>query len=156
MSAEESKVPAEENKHDVDYADPEKDAEIKAGGLADVKVVKGTEGETCIWKCKIKLFRFNDSQWKERGVGFGKLMRNDELKRVRMVARQDKTLKPIANFIIQDAPCCELKPMPNAADKAYSWACNDASDGETKLDQLAARFRSVEDANLFKSVLAAA
>ena len=50
--AEETKVP-EEKKHDVDYADPEKDAEVKAGGLADVKLAKGTEGETCIWKCKI-------------------------------------------------------------------------------------------------------
>ena len=56
--------PAEENKaesHDVDYADPEKDAETKASGLTDVAVVKGTEGEVCIWKNKIKLFRFRDN-----------------------------------------------------------------------------------------------
>ena len=56
--------PVEEKKdeasHDVDYADPEKDKEIKASGLADVVVVKGTEGEVCIWKNKVKLFRFRD------------------------------------------------------------------------------------------------
>ena len=56
MSAEEQKG-EEQKTHDVDYADPEKDAEVKAGGLTDVKVVKGTEDEVCIWKCKIKLFR---------------------------------------------------------------------------------------------------
>ena len=84
----------EEAKHDVDYADPEKDAEVKAGGLADVVIPKGTEGEVCIWKNKIKLFRWftkegdhNDKSWKERGVGNGKLMRNNETKVIRMVMR---------------------------------------------------------------------
>lgn len=61
MSAEEQKGEEQKTTHDVDYADPEKDAEVKAGGLTDVKVVKGTEGETCIWKCKTKLFRFADN-----------------------------------------------------------------------------------------------
>ena len=44
MSAEEQKGEEQKTSHDVDYADPEKDAEVKAGGLTDVKVVKGTEG----------------------------------------------------------------------------------------------------------------
>ena len=77
----------EEQKHDVDYADPEKDQEVKAGGLSDIKVVKGTENEVCIWKNKIKLFRFNDNQWKERGIGFAKLLRHKENKVIRMVMR---------------------------------------------------------------------
>lgn len=46
--------------------------------------------------------------------------------------------------------------MPNAQDKAWLWTCNDASDGETKLDQLACRFRTVEDANDFKAKMEAA
>ena len=70
----------EEKKHDVDYADPEKDAEVKAGDLADVKTAKGTENEVCIWKCRIKLFRFAADQWKERGIGNAKLMRHNDNK----------------------------------------------------------------------------
>ena len=48
-------------------------------------------------------------EWKERGIGNGKLLRNDEKKQIRFVMRQEKTLKPIANFIITEAPSCELK-----------------------------------------------
>ena len=40
----------EEQKHDVDYADPEEDQKTKIVGLTDVKVTTGTEGETCIYK----------------------------------------------------------------------------------------------------------
>ena len=50
-----------------------------------------------------------------------------------MVMRQEKTLKPVANFIIQDEPLCVLKPMPNGNDKAYSWSCADASDGDASV-----------------------
>ena len=52
---------AEEQKHDVDYADPEEDEKTKVEGLADVAVVSGTEGEVCIYKQRIKLFRFRDN-----------------------------------------------------------------------------------------------
>lgn len=50
-------------------------------------------------KIRVKLFRWRDEQWKERGIGNGKLMRDREEKRVRFVMRQEKTLKPVANFI---------------------------------------------------------
>jgi hypothetical protein len=53
--------------------------------------------------------------------------------------RQEKTLKPVANFILQESPLCELVPM-KGNDKAYTWACNDFSEEEGKLEKLAARF----------------
>ena len=52
-------VPGKE--HDIDYADPEAAAQQKVGGLKDVAVVKGTEGESCVYKQRIKLFRFRDN-----------------------------------------------------------------------------------------------
>tara|TARA_B110000305_G_C18978950_1_gene420704 strand:+ start:108 stop:398 length:291 start_codon:yes stop_codon:yes gene_type:complete len=91
---------SEEKKHDVDYADPEEEAKVQTGGLADVAVVKGTEGEVPLYRNRVKLFRFRDNQWKERGVGNARLMRNKETKKVRLVMRQEKTLKPIANFML--------------------------------------------------------
>lgn len=50
-------------------------------------------------KIRAKLFRWRDEQWKERGIGNAKLMRDREEKRVRMVMRQEKTLKAVANHI---------------------------------------------------------
>ncbi len=45
-----SEVTEEKKQHDVDYGDPEEDSKIKVKGLADVKTVKGTEEEVCIFK----------------------------------------------------------------------------------------------------------
>ena len=91
---------SEEKKHDVDYTDPNEEAKVQTGGLADVAIVKGTEDEVPIFRNRVKLFRFRDNQWKERGVGNARLMRNKETKMVRLVMRQEKTLKPIANVML--------------------------------------------------------
>ena len=145
-----------EEQHDVDYADPEEDQKTKAAGLTDVKVVSGTEGECCIYKQRVKLFRFRDNQWKERGIGNAKLLRNNDKKQIRFVMRQEKTHKPVGNFILTELPSCELKPMANS-DKALMWACHDFSDdAEGTLDKLAARFQNAEQAALFKTAFEAA
>ena len=47
--------PEEEKKHDVDYADPENEEAKET--LPDVKLASGTEGETCIYKQRVKLYR---------------------------------------------------------------------------------------------------
>ena len=145
----------EEKKHDVDYTDPEEEGKVKAAGLADVKLTTGTEGEVCIYKQRVKLFRFRDNQWKERGVGNAKLLRHDNDKKIRFVMRQEKTLKPVGNFLITELPSCELKPMANS-DKAYMWVCSDFSDGEAVLDKLAARFQNADAAGEFKKAMEAA
>ena len=149
MSEEAKSVP-EEGKHDIDYADPEQESQTKKSGLKDVAVVKGTEGEVCLFKARAKLFRFRDEQWKERGIGNAKLLRNDADKKIRFVMRQEKTLKPVGNFLIQEKPSCDPKPMPNSDGKAFMWVCNDFSDGpEASLDKLAVRFRDKETAEGF-------
>ena len=145
----------EEKKHDVDYADPEEDKKTAVSGLKNVDVKTGTEDEVCIYKQRVKLFRFRDNQWKERGIGNAKLLRNDEKKQIRFVMRQEKTFKPCANFLIQEKPSCELMPMSNS-DKAFMWVCNDFSDGEAALDKLAARFQNAELAADFKTKFEAA
>lgn len=63
--------------------------------------------------------------------------------------RQEKTLKPVANFILQESPLCDLVPM-KGNDKAFTWACNDFSEGDAKLEKLAARFQNAENTALFK------
>ena len=70
--------------------------------------------------------------------------------------RQEKTLKPVGNFLITELPSCELKPMANS-DKAYMWACKDFSDEtEGVLDKLAVRFQTADLAADFKTQFEAA
>jgi len=121
----------------------------------EFKKTTGEEGEDCIYKQRAKLYRFRDEQWKERGVGNCKLMRHKVTKKIRMVMRQEKTLKPIANFNIADKPLCELLPMNNN-DKAYLWSCYDCSDVEPGLEKLAIRLKDAELAQKFKEAMIAA
>ncbi len=89
-----------------------------------MKVPTGEENEECILRIRAKLYRFRDNQWKERALGNARLMRDKETKKVRFILRQEKTLKPMANFLskldsqqlisaVQEAPLCELVPMAN-------------------------------------------
>lgn len=50
---------------------------------------------------KAKLYRFDKegSQWKERGVGTLKLLKHKESGKIRLVMRQNKTLKICANHL---------------------------------------------------------
>lgn len=47
---------------------------------------------------RAKLFRFRANEWKERGVGEMKILRHKTNFKVRLIMRQDKTFKPVANF----------------------------------------------------------
>ena len=114
-------APTKTSEHDVQYQDEETKAQVRFRllklkmisffipnsltnqhlqvDLPKVVVKSGTEALECIFKMRIKLYRFRDDQWKERGVGNCKLMRDRANKRIRFVMRQEKTLKPVANFI---------------------------------------------------------
>ncbi len=115
----------------------------------------GEEDLECLYKNRAKLYRINDNQWKERGVGNIKLMRHKEKKQIRFGMRQEKTLKPIANHVVLEDPQCVLVPMANN-DKAYTWFVQDFAEGEAKLEKFAARFRTVDEANDFKAKFEAA
>ncbi len=64
-----------------------------------MKKVTGEEQEECIFKIRARLYRHRDEQLKERGTGNARLLRNKETKKIRFVMRQEKTLKPVANFL---------------------------------------------------------
>ena len=67
--------------------------------IPTVATKSGEENLECVMKIRAKLFRWRDEQWKERGIGNAKLMRDRAEKQIRFVMRQEKTLKPGANFI---------------------------------------------------------
>ena len=85
-------------------------------------------------------------------------MRDRGAKRIRFLMRQEKTLKPVANFIGKTenllnlrvvSDICDLTPMANN-DKSFCWSAQDFSEGAPGVEKLAARFNSVEAAQQFK------
>ena len=51
-------------------------------------------------KGRRKMFRFRETEWKERGTRDFKLLKHKTGKKIRFILRQDKKLKIVANFII--------------------------------------------------------
>ncbi len=85
-------------------ADPEAEcsAEFKPlVQLEEVETSTGEEDEECMVDLKCKLYRFdnNGNEWKERGIGQVKLLKHKANQRVRLLMRQEKTLKIRANHI---------------------------------------------------------
>mmetsp|Transcript_17795 Transcript_17795/g.20181 ORF Transcript_17795/g.20181 Transcript_17795/m.20181 type:complete len:194 (+) Transcript_17795:96-677(+) len=117
--------------------------------LPEVEVKTGEEQEVIVFKIRCKLYRWNDNQWKERGLGDIKLLRHKENKKTRVLMRQEKTLKIVANHSIEEDPLCELKPNVGS-DKSWVWMARDFADGESADEKLAAKFANPENANKFK------
>jgi len=92
---------------------------------------------------KGKLFRFRDGQWKERGSGDLKLLRDKKTRQIRLLMRQDKTLKIVANHYVLDKPYCDLTPMAGS-DKSVMWVANDFSEGKGAQDKFALKFATVD------------
>ncbi|XP_014473686.1 PREDICTED: E3 SUMO-protein ligase RanBP2-like [Dinoponera quadriceps] len=113
---------------------------------AEVKVTTGEEDEATLYCGRAKLFRFVDKEWKERGVGYVKLLRNIEGK-VRLLMRRDQVLKICANHMLR--PDMELTGMANN-NKAWCWVANDFADEEVKLEKLCIKFKTAEEALAFK------
>ena len=90
-------------------------------------------------------------EWKERGTGDVKLLRNKSNNRVRLLMRQEKTMKIVANhYVVADAdPYYELKPNAGS-DKIWVWMAQDFAEGELGVEQFALKFGTPEKAQGFK------
>jgi len=117
--------------------------------LAEVKVQTGEEDEDVLYKERAKLYRFdNDSkEWKERGTGDVKLLQHKQTHKVRIILRQEKTLKICVNHVV--APL-ELKPNLGS-DRAWTWSATDYADDDAALKTFAIKFKNPEVANAFKA-----
>ena len=83
-----------------------------------INVKTGEEDEEVIFSHRAKLYRFvaEDKQWKERGVGDIKLLKNRQTGKMRVLMRRDQVLKLCANHHITS----DMKLQPNAgSDKHF-------------------------------------
>ena len=127
----------------------------KAVDLPEVEVKTGEEDKDIIYKGRGKLYRWHDDQWKERGTGDIKLLRDKSTQKVSLVMRQDNTKKVVANFLIEEDPLCLLQPH-SGSDKAWLWMAHDFSEGEASREKFALRFGTPEKSQEFKSAFDAA
>lgn len=101
----------------------------------------GEEEEDVIFDSRAKLFRFISGEWKERGLGQLKLLKDQSTGKIRLLMRRDIVHTVCANHII--SPEIELSPM-KGSDKAYFWVANDFADETVKLEKFSVRFKTVE------------
>ena len=133
---------------EVDHDGPHFEPIIPLPDKIDVKT--GEEDEEVIFSHRAKLYRFgtDDKQWKERGVGDIKLLRNRQSGKMRVLMRRDQVLKICANHQIT----IDMKLQPNAgSDRCWVWSTlADFSEQECKAEQLAVKFKSEDIAKQFK------
>lgn len=141
MADNENTTPAEEH-------DPHYEPVIKL--TEQVAVVTAEEDEDVLHKVRAKLFRFDKAavEWKERGTGDVKLLKDRSGGKVRVVMRRDKTLKVCANFMITS----DMKLAPNlGSDRAWVWNVSaDYAEAEPTAETFAIRFANSENAQAFK------
>lgn len=114
----------------------------------EVEVKTFEEAEEALYEHRCKLYRFDrdSEQWKERGTGDVKILRHKENGKVRILMRQEKTLKICANHLLTP----DIKFTPNqGTDRSWVWTCQDFADLELKDEILAIRFKTAEIANNF-------
>ncbi|KAM4795942.1 ranBP2-like and GRIP domain-containing protein 3 [Rhinophrynus dorsalis] len=117
--------------------------------LPEVEVKSGEEDEEILFKERAKLYRWDRDvgQWKERGVGEIKILFHREKQYYRVLMRREQVLKVCANHIISKA--IKISPL-NTSTNSLVWTATDYSDGEGKVEQLAARFKNEELADSFQ------
>lgn len=124
--------------------------------LVETKTLE--EDEEVIYQERCKLFRFvtdaeDGSEWKERGTGDIKLLKNEEKETIRVLMRQEKTLKVRANHYL--TPLLQLRPNCGS-DRAFVWhVMVDFADQESKPQMFAVKFANADKAAAFEAAFKA-
>ena len=141
-----------DNEDNNDYFNPEEEVKISsdvACTLPKETIKSGEENEECIYKERIRLYRWRDGEWKERGTGDLKFLRHKTEKRIRFILRQDKTLKNVANFVISNDPLCILQNH-QGSDKMFNFIAYDCSEDEPLMEKFVVKIGNAEKAKKFK------
>jgi Ran-binding protein 1 len=91
--------------------------------------------------------------WRERGVGEVRLLKHREHERIRLLMRQEKTHKVIANHVLD--PRIVLKPN-SGSDRSWVWSAYDFAEGELVETVFALRFADSDVAKEFYDAFVAA
>ncbi|KAJ8928996.1 hypothetical protein NQ314_018354 [Rhamnusium bicolor] len=147
------KTEAEDDSHAEDFVPT---AEFKpVVALPDLVEIKtGEENSEVLFEARAKLFRYDTNgdtkEWKERGVGTIKVLKDDS---IRIIMRRDQIHKV----------CCNHKVLKNmtfkvnsANPKAIVWHAQDFSEGVLTPETFTVRFKTEEQASQFLQILQSA
>jgi len=125
--------------------------------LEVVETKTGEEEEETLYSTRAKLFIFGETlldkgtgkkSWRERGVGDMRLLKHREHQRIRVLMRQEKTMKILANHVLDPRITLETNA---GSDRSWVWSAYDFSEGVELVETVfAARFSNSESANEFK------
>ncbi|KAG7337591.1 RanBP1 domain containing protein [Nitzschia inconspicua] len=103
-------APAEEAKDDDAAPEEENTAHFEpVVQLEEVEVNTGEEDEEILYSVRAKLFLYGESlldkgtgikSWNDRGIGEAKILKHKENGKTRLLMRQEKTMKVIANHVV--------------------------------------------------------
>ncbi|KAK3747481.1 hypothetical protein QZH41_002159 [Actinostola sp. cb2023] len=113
-----------------------------------VSKTTGEENEDTLFCQRAKVFRYDPegNQWKERGVGEAKILKNTKSGKSRILMRRDNVLKICVNHQITSE--MDLQPK---TEKSWVWnTLADFADQVPKAETLAIRFKTTEIAIEFK------
>jgi Ran-binding protein 1 len=124
--------------------------------LEEVETKSGEEEEEVIFGVRAKLFIYGETlldvgtgvkTWRERGIGEARILRHREHQRLRLLMRQEKTMKVIANHALD--PRIKLEPNVGS-DRSWVWSAFDFSNGDLVETVFALRFADSDIAQEFK------
>lgn len=122
----------------------------------------GEEDEEILYCVRAKLFLYGESlldkgtgtkTWNDRGIGEAKILKHKEHGKTRLLMRQERTMKVIANHVIDP----RIRLEPNAgSDRSWVWSCYDFAEGELVETVFALRLKDSDVAAEFKKQFEAA
>ncbi|XP_017873495.1 PREDICTED: E3 SUMO-protein ligase RanBP2 isoform X2 [Drosophila arizonae] len=115
----------------------------------EIEVRTGEENEIVEFSHRAKLFRHIDKEWKERGIGIIKILKNQTTGCTRILMRRDQTHKICANHKITSGMTITT-PEQDKEEKSFLWAANDFADEKLRLEKFLVRFKLAETAKEFK------
>lgn len=111
-----------------------------------VHVKSGEENCEVLFESHSKLLRYDttNKDWKERGIGQMKIIKDNNI--VRLLMRREQVFKVCCNH--QLFKSIDFSKMPNSP-RVINWYAKDYSDGVLELQMFALKFRNEELANAF-------
>ncbi|XP_055328803.1 uncharacterized protein LOC129581633 isoform X2 [Paramacrobiotus metropolitanus] len=114
-----------------------------------VDLSTGEENELELYSQRAKLYRYTNAEWKERGLGDLKMLKDKNSNKIRLLMRREKILKVCCNHHVRED--MELRPMPGSKN-AWIWDAMDFSEGTMERETLAVKFKHEAHAKEFKEL----
>eukprot|EP01041_Mallomonas_annulata_P009024 gene9024-18687_t len=121
--------------------------------LQEVEVKTFEEDEDILLKKRAKLYVYSETMlnkgtgnksWNDKGVGEVKFLKHKESSRIRILMRQEKTMKVICNHLLD--PRIVIVANAGASDRSWVWTAFDFSDSVLIETTFAIKFADAEQA----------